>query len=518
MRNSPYVLVVLDGWGMAPDWGGNAIALAETHCFNYLCQTYPFSTIAASGKDVGLPEHSSGNSEAGHLNLGAGMIVAQDETIINKQIKNGSFFKNEKLIKALKRTTDKKSNLHIMGLLSEAGTHSHINHLFALLKLAKEYNIKNIKIHLFSDGRDSSPMSGIEMVEKVEKEIEIIGVGTIVSVMGRFYAMDRDNRWGRTSRAYNTMVLGEAEYAANARQVFAKSYSHGITDEFIEPRLIVNIQQEASLIKDGDTIILFNFRPDRVKELSMAFVADDIPEFPDRKKLKDIEFLSFTMYEQHYGHWPINHVFAPEHVNEPLAKVFADKGIAQIHIAETEKYAHATYFFDGGNDQPFPLEEWRLIQSPKVKTYDLTPHMSAQEITSEVIKTIEENKHQFIMINYANADMVGHSGNLKATVQAINFTDSCLNLVYNAVMKIGGTLIVCADHGNAEQMVNPQTGQADTEHTTNAVPFIVARADLEKSKQVPLSGRLADVAPTILALADIEVPESMRGSKILLNN
>lgn len=517
LEHAPYVLVVLDGWGIAPPWGGNAIALAETPVFNDLWQNYPASTLAASGREVGLPENSAGNSEAGHLNIGGGRIVLQDETIIDKQIATGDFFKKPALLETFKHSIDNNSTVHMLGLLSEAGTHSHIDHLFALLDCAKNNGVKKIKVHLFSDGRDSDPMSGIEMVDKVEQYLKKIGVGQIASIMGRYYAMDRDNRWGRTSRAYNALVQGQAEHAENTRQVFSSSYSHGITDEFIEPRLITNKEQEISLICDNDVILMWNFRPDRVKQLTMAFIADHIPEFPDRVKLKNTLFLSFTMYEQHYGHWPIYHIFSPDQVVTPLAKVFSDNGLSQLHVAETEKYAHVTYFFNGGKDKPYPKEEWRLVPSPKVKTYNLTPHMSAEAITNEVVAAINSKNYSLIIINFANADMVGHTGNLKATSQAVAFTDKCLGTVKDAVLNQNGTLFVCADHGNAEQMVNPTTGRADTEHTTNSVPFIIVRNDFKGKTRQLANGRLGDIAPTLLTLAGIDLPTEMSSSTNLIN-
>lgn len=514
---NPHVLVVLDGWGVAPSWGGNAVTLAQTPVFNKLWQQYPSNTLFAAEKHVGLANGAAGNSEAGHLNIGAGRMVLQDQTIVDKQIENGEFFKKPALLETFSHVKKNSSTLHLMGLLSEAGTHSHINHLFALLECANRNEVKNIKIHLFSDGRDSNPMSGIEMLDKVERYIQNLGVGQVASVCGRYYAMDRDNHWGRTSRAYNALVSGQAETLSNARQIFAKSYAKGITDEFIEPKMIVNEHQEMGTIDDNDVIILFNFRPDRVKQLTMSFIADHIPEFPDRKKLKNIMFLSFTMYEQHYGHWPIYHIFTPDRVVDPLAKVISEHDLKQLHIAETEKYAHVTYFFNGGRDKPHPNEDWRLIPSPNVKTYNLTPHMSAEFVAAETVKALKEGLYDFYVVNFANPDMVGHTGNLKATVQAVTFVDKCLGLVCNAVLERQGTLYVTADHGNAEQMVNPTTGQPDTEHSTNPVPFIVVNKNLENSKAKVKNGRLCDIAPTILNLWSINPPTGMDQSNILFS-
>ena len=517
VKNAPFVLLVLDGWGIAPAWGGNAIALADTPVFNDLIKNFPNSSLLASSRAVGQPEGASGNSEAGHLNIGAGRVVMQDETIINHEIATGDFFKKPALLETFKFAADNNSTVHMLGLLSEAGTHSHISHLFALLEAAKQNNISKVKIHLFSDGRDSDPMSGIDMVGKVEATVQELGVGQIASIMGRYYAMDRDNRWGRTSRAYNALVEGQAEIADNPRTVFSNSYARGITDEFIEPRLIANKQQEVAQIKDNDVVIMWNFRPDRVKQITMSFIADHIPDFPDRKVLKNIRYLSFTMYEQHYGHWPIYHIFVPDQVNTPLAKVISDAGLSQMHIAETEKYAHVTYFMNGGKDKPFPKEEWRLVPSPKVKTYNLTPKMNAEGITAEVLKELKRGKFQFYIINLANPDMVGHTGNLKATSQAVTFTDYCLGQIKNSVFERDGTLLVCADHGNAEQMINPNTGRADTEHTTNPVPFIIARKEYQNAGPRISNGKLGDVAPTLLHLAGLKIPPEMENSTILSN-
>lgn len=514
--NAPYLLLILDGWGIAPSWGGNAISQAKTPNFNYLCKHFPNTTLKASGQDVGLPDNSAGNSEAGHLNIGAGKVILQDETIIDKEIENGHFDQKKQLLDAFKHAQNFHSTMHFMGLLSDAGTHSHISHLFALIDMAAKLNFRKIKIHLFSDGRDSSPMSGIELVEKVERYATQKGVGEIASLMGRYYAMDRDNRWGRTSRAYNTLVKGEAEYASSVRQVFSKSYSKGITDEFIEPRIIVNKQQQASLIQDNDVVILFNFRPDRVKQLTMSFLAKEIPEFPDREKLNNIQFLSFTMYEQQYGDWPIEHIFKPDVNKSPLAKVLADNNLRQLHIAETEKYAHVTYFFNGGNDKPYANENWHLISSPKVKTYNLTPRMSAQAITTHLIQVINEEKYDVIVANFANPDMIGHTGNLQATIQGVTFVDHCLGVLAKKIVDKNGTLLVCADHGNAEQMVSPSTGQAYTEHTTNPVPFIVVQKDFDITKRKLIQGRLADVAPSLLYLANLNIPNDMAGSNVLI--
>lgn len=512
----PVILMILDGWGVAPSWGGNAISQARTPNFDKAWRYFPSTTLLASGEAVGMPINSPGNSEAGHLNMGAGHVVHQDISLIDNKIADGTFFTNEVLIGAIKHAKQNGSSLHLMGLLSKTGIHSHIRHLFSLLELIKNQGMTNrVFIHLFSDGRDSDPMSGIEMIEEVDAKIKEIGIGKIASVSGRFYAMDRDNRWGRIARAYNMMVKGEGECYVSPRAAFTEAYSKGVTDEFIEPRSVCNKIQERSNIKDDDAIIMFNFRSDRVRELTRAFLDTEIPEFSDREKLQNLYIASLVIYDDHM----LSHqAFTPEKIDNPLAKVWSDKGLRQFHIAETEKYPHVTYFINGGTEKPFPGEDRLMIPSPKnVKTYDYAPKMSAEKVTEMLIKAIRANIYDCFIVNFANADMVGHTGNLGAAVQAVECVDKCVGLVLTEIVKRNGVAYIVGDHGNAEQMVNPHTGDADTEHTTNPVPFIIISGNDEiKRIKLQRNGILASVAPTMLDLMHIPIPHEMRNPSIAI--
>jgi len=515
-KTKPYALIILDGWGVAPSWGGNAVTLAKTNYYDKLIRTYPNTTLSASGPSVGLSEGSPGNSEAGHLNIGAGRIVHQDLPLINKKIESGDFFNNKTMKASLGFLKKYGGRLHLMGLLSKTGTHSHLNHLYATLKFYKENGVRDLNIHLFSDGRDSDPMSGIEMISEVQKKIDEIGLGRISSIMGRFYAMDRDNRWGRTIRAYNTLVRGEAEMADNANHVFSDSYKRGITDEFIEPRIITNKTSNFQKIENNDVVLLFNFRPDRVRQLTKAFLAPEIKQFTDRQKLNNIMLVSFVTYErENLG----DKVFYPDPVENPIAKVISDKGYTQLHMAETEKYPHVTYFINGGRENPYPGETHKMIPSPKVRTYDYAPKMSAALLTKQFLSYLKQGKNQFYIINYANPDMVGHTGNLKAAMQAISFIDECLKLLIPEILSKQGTATIFADHGNAEQMINPQTSEPDTEHTTNPVPFILVNDKLKGNIALQNNGSLSNIAPTTLELLGVDKPNEMssRESLILQN-
>ena len=514
-RKKPVVLVVLDGWGIAPAWGGNAISQAKTRNFDMIWQHYPRTELHASGEFVGLPQNSQGNSEAGHLNIGAGHIVKQDAGLIDAQIENGSFFKNQAILGAIEHSRKNNSKLNLIGLMSKTKTHSDIGHLYALLRLCKEKDFKNVHIHLFSDGRDSDPMSGIEVAEEIENKIKEIGVGEVASLSGRFFAMDRDNRWGRISRAYNMLVKSEGERFPTLRAAFSKAYASGMTDEFIEPRIINSITKEATAIEDNDAVIFFNFRSDRAKEITEAFLADKVDQFPDRKKLKNLYFASFLIYQDGI---PGHQAFRPEIIAQPLAKVWSDKGLSQFHIAETEKYPHVTYFINGGVERPFNGEDHQMIPSPKnFKTYDLCPEMSAGEVTSKLLLAIKKNTYDCFIVNFANADMVGHSGSLSATVKAVEFIDKCIGRIMSEILNLDGTAFFVGDHGNAEQMVSPETGKPDTEHSTNPVPFILF-SNSTKDKLITFSagGNLSSVAPTILDFMGIEKPESM-SAKSLIN-
>ena len=512
----PIAIIILDGWGIAPAWGGNAISQAKTKNFATIFQKYPSTTLLASGESVGLPIKSPGNSEAGHLNIGAGRIVHQDITLIDQKIQSRELENNPVLIDAAKHVEKYKSKMHVMGLLSKTGTHSHIKHLFTLLEIMKAKKVSQVYIHLFSDGRDSDPMSGIEMVDEIETKIKEIGLGEISSVTGRFFAMDRDNRWGRVARAYNLLVKGEGNIYESPKAAFSSAYSCGQTDEFIEPRSIINKTQPLTIISDNDALIFFNFRADRAKELTKAFLDDFIPEFPDRKKLKNLHFSTFVIYDQNAK---AKHVFRPEAIDDPIAKVWSLQKLKQFHIAETEKYAHVTYFFNGGQEDPFPGEGRQLVPSPKnVKTYDLVPKMSAPIVTHNVITSIKRNLFDRYVVNFANADMVGHTGNLNATISAVETVDQCLGEILNSILSCGGVAFVCADHGNAEQMVNPLTGDPDTEHTTNPVPFaLVSNDPFHKGIKFRADGILSDIAPTILSITNTEKPSLMTSQSLIIN-
>lgn len=497
----PLMLVILDGWGIAPDWGGNAISLAKTPIYDELCRKFPKTEISASGERVGLPDDAPGNSEAGHLNIGAGRVVHQDIAVVDRQITQGQLKNSASLMSAIKQVKQYKSSVHIMGLLSEAGTHSHIKHLVPILNYLKENGTKNVYLHLFSDGRDSDPMSGIVLADKVEQITKKVGLGTITSVIGRFYAMDRDNRWGRTARAYNVLVKCEGENAESVGSIFSQSYARRITDEFIEPRIVVNKHQSCVPIGDNDVLISFNFRSDRIKQLITAFLNPSLPQFPDRKLLKNLKVLSFTIYQADED--LSEHIFTPEKVEVPIASIISQNGLRQLHCAETEKFPHITYFINGGREKPFELESRLLIPSPKVNTYDLCPEMSAEKVTGSLIKILNKNYYDFYIVNYANPDMVGHSGNLGATMIAVSYVDKCLGQIAKKIFEKDGVLIICADHGNAEQMVNTRTGDPDTEHTTNPVPFIIANKELKNSIKLESNGSLANIAPTILDICGI---------------
>ncbi|MFA7243704.1 MAG: 2,3-bisphosphoglycerate-independent phosphoglycerate mutase [Patescibacteria group bacterium] len=512
-KKSPLVLIVLDGWGIAPSWGGNAITLSSTPVFDGLLREYPSTALQASGLAVGLPDGAPGNSEAGHLNIGAGRIVHQDISLIDSAIENGDFFKNDILRETYEHAEKNESNIHIMGLLSDVGTHSHIRHLDALLKYFKDKNFNRIYIHLFSDGRDSDPMYGIELIGKVNKIIEGAGIGRIESIMGRFYAMDRDNRWGRTARAYNCFVRSEAESVENANEVFSRSYAAGTTDEFIEPRIINNKNFHFVPIRDNDSIIIFNFRYDRVNQLIDCFVKDSIDRFPDHRKLQNLFVSSFANSSDMTKFKTI--IQAPK-IENPIAKVLSENGLKQLHIAETEKFPHVTYFFNGGIDEANKNEDRLRIPSPKVRTYDLKPEMSADKVLKSVLSALNKNIYDFYVVNFANPDMVGHTGNLKATMHAVSFVDQCLGQIILSIQSKNGTAVICADHGNAEQMVNPQTGDPDTEHTTNPVPFIVVSDNLKDKISLNSNGSLSNIAPSILDLLNIDVPNEMKTKESLI--
>lgn len=504
-------LIILDGWGIDRPWGGNAVSLAKTPSFDYLFSNYPSTTLFASGTYVGLPDSARGNSEAGHLNIGAGKIIHQDVDIINNEIKSGNFDRNPNLNKAIDYTIAHNSNLHLMGLLSDGGNHSHISHLYALLDLCAKKDFKNVYLDLFTDGRDSDPESGIRFVREIEKKLKEIGFGKIASVSGRYYAMDRDNRWGRTSRAYNMLTKGDGEVYQSAEAGLLTSYSNRVTDEFVIPFLTADKGHLKTTINDYDSIIFFNFRADRATQLTEAFVRDDFDEFLDRKKITNLFFVSFMPFEENLT---VHSAFGPERVGLSFATFLSNNGYRQFHIAETEKFAHVTYFFNGQVRQPLDGEERALVPSPKVQTYDLSPKMSAVKICDKLIAEFRQD-YDFYLANFANPDMVGHTGNLKATIQAVEEVDHCLDKIIRELKIMGALLIVCADHGNAEKMIDIYTGEPNKEHTSNPVPLILADFSEKRSVIKLNKGKLSDIVPTLFDYLDIKKPDTMSGISLI---
>jgi 2,3-bisphosphoglycerate-independent phosphoglycerate mutase len=502
------VLIVLDGFGFSPRREGNAIALARTPHFDEWFATYPNTLIEASGSAVGLQAGQMGNSEVGHLNIGAGRIVRMDISRINHAIETGDFFKNPVLVDAMDHTTTNRSALHIMGLVSHGGVHSWHEHLYTLLRMAKERHLERVFVHAFLDGRDTAPDSGAGYVTELLEKMNEYGVGRIASVVGRYYAMDRDKRWERTEAAYRLLRYGEGRQRHGVVTAIRESYAEGVTDEFVQPIVIVDEHDKPlATIADGDSVIFFNYRADRARQLTRAFTEDDFTFFA-RGPRPPVHYACMTTYDYTF-HLPV--AFGPAHHEMILADVMAAANLKNLRVAETEKYAHVTFFFNGGVEKEFPGETRLLVPSPKVATYDLMPEMSADGITDNVIKQIESGEFDVIIMNYANADMVGHTGQLAATIQAIEVIDRDLGRVVKAVQARGGAVMITADHGNAEQMIDPVTGQIFTAHTTNPVPII-----LIDRYRVPLraGGSLRDVAPTMLGLLGLPKPEQMTGADL----
>ncbi len=540
----PVVLLILDGWGIAPASLGNAITLAKTPNIHTLSALYPHTQLMASGEAVGLPAGQAGNSEVGHLNLGSGKIVYQDLLRINMSIGDGTFYKNPALHSTLSHIQKNNSTLHFMGLIGPGGVHSFLDHLFALLSFAKQNNVPTdrIKLHLFTDGRDAPQRSALEYLNKIEEWLHTTG-GQIASLSGRYYAMDRDNRWGRTQKAYEAMVLGIGAKAKSAKEALEISYQANRTDEFVIPTIIVdNLGNPAGLIKDGDAVVFFNFRPDRTRELSKAFVLDHFDQieikkeisdknpneykaqslniknefvktFPRTKKLNNLFFTTMTSYEKDL---PVSAVIFPsQNIPIPIARVISEQSLSQFHIAETEKYAHVTYFFNGGREEAYPQEQRTMIPSAQVDTYDQKPEMSAMAITQKLLEAVRSQSYDFIVANFANSDMVAHTGIIGACVKGIEVVDNCIGQIVRSVESAGGAVIITADHGNAEIMWDPITKQPDTEHNASPVPAIFMHPLLKnKSMQLP-SGKLADIAPTILGMMKIAKPDDMTGIDLL---
>lgn len=509
MSRKPVALIILDGFGLRGDVTGNAVAQANKPNYDRYWAQYPHTTLTASGEAVGLPEGQMGNSEVGHLNIGAGRIVYQDLTRISKSIREGEFFDNETLLTAVNHVKSKGKKLHLYGLLSDGGVHSHIAHLFALLELAKKEGLSDIYVHAFLDGRDVSPDSAKGYVEQLQAKIEELGVGRIATVQGRYYAMDRDKRWERTEKSYRAMVYGEGPHYANPVKAVEESYEKSVFDEFVMPTVIVGGDgKPVGLVESEDAVIFFNFRPDRAIQLSQVFTNEDFRGF-DRGANHPIglHFVCLTLFSETVGGYV---AYSPKNLDNTLGEVLAQNGKTQLRTAETEKYPHVTFFFSGGRDKELPGETRVLINSPKVATYDLQPEMSAYELAASTVSEIEADKHDAIILNFANPDMVGHSGMLEPTIKAVEATDECLGRVVEAVLAKGGVCIITADHGNAD-MVFDENGRPHTAHTTNPVPFIVTR----EGAALREGGILADIAPTMLDLLGLSKPDEMTGSTLL---
>ena len=504
MSKKPVMLMILDGWGVAPASDVNAATLAQTPNLDRYFAEFPHTTLEASGMEVGLPEGQIGNSEVGHLNIGAGRIIYQSLTRITKAIKDGDFFTNEVLCACMDKTKNAGKALHLMGLLSDGGVHSNINHLIALLEMAKARGLEKVYVHAFLDGRDVPPKSAVGFIKQLQDAIAGMDFGKIATVMGRYYAMDRDNRWDRLEKAYKTLVFGEGKLVADPVQGVEASYEAGVTDEFVEPMVVEGVDAK---ITSGDGIIFFNFRPDRARQITRALNDAEFPHFERPASALPVNFVCMTQYDATIDA-PV--AYPPEEYNDTLGEVLAKEGKHQLRIAETEKYAHVTFFFNGGVEEPNLNEERVLINSPKVATYNLQPEMSAYDVTNALLAELDKDKFDVVVLNYANPDMVGHTGVLPAAIKAMEAVDECVGKVVDKVLSLGGSVCITADHGNLEKMAEAD-GTPHTAHTTNVVPFILVSNEEHKLH----SGVLADIAPTMLELLNIEKPAVMTGSSLI---
>lgn len=512
MSKKPTVLMILDGYGLNEKTEANAVAMGNTPVMDNLMTECPFVKGAASGMAVGLPEGQMGNSEVGHLNMGAGRIVYQELTRITKEIEDGEFFKNEAFLQAVKNCKENNSDLHFFGLLSDGGVHSHNSHMYGLLELAKREGLKNVYVHAFLDGRDTAPASGKGFVEDALKKMDEIGVGKIASVMGRYYVMDRDNRWDRVEKAYKAIANGEGVTAPDALTAVQQSYDKDETDEFVLPTVIVENGAPVATVKDKDSVIFYNFRPDRAREITRAFCADDFDGFEREGGRKDTTYVCFGEYDVTIPNKIV--AFNKVEITNTFGEVLAKAGKTQLRTAETEKYAHVTFFFNGGVEEPNKGEERLLVKSPKVATYDLQPEMSAYEVCDGLVNAIKSDKYDVIIINFANPDMVGHTGVQEAAVKAVEAVDECVGKVVDAIKEVDGQMFICADHGNCEQLIDYETGAPFTAHTTNPVPFILVNYD--DAYTLREGGCLADIAPTLLEMMGMEQPAEMTGKSLLI--
>ena len=502
--------MILDGFGDNANQDGNAIKQANTPNLDRLMKKYPNTDIYTSGKYVGLPDGQMGNSEVGHTNIGAGRIVYQELTRITKSIEDGDFFSIPELTEAVENCKKNHTKLHIMGLVSDGGVHSHQRHLYALLELAKRKGLDDVFVHCFMDGRDTLPAAGEGYIQKLEEKMKEKGVGKIATISGRFYAMDRDKRWQRIQKAYDAMVFGKGETSTSATSAIEGSYQKEIFDEFVVPTVITNNGKPIATIDDGDSVIFFNFRPDRARQITRAIVDPNFNEFKTKKM--NLDFVTMTEYDETIPNVKV--AFKPETLKNTFGEYISNKGKTQLRIAETEKYAHVTFFFNGGREEPYKGEDRILIPSPKVETYDMKPEMSAYEITENVIKAINDEKYDAIILNFANPDMVGHTGNLDAAIKAVEAVDTCVGKIIDALSKHNGTCIITADHGNCDQMIDYKTGDPFTSHTTNPVPIILYGVENVKLN----NGRLCDIAPTLLDLMGLEKPKEMTGESLIVRD
>ena len=508
----PTVLMIMDGYGLNDRKDGNAVAMANTPVVDGLMRDYPFVKGNASGLAVGLPEGQMGNSEVGHMNMGAGRVVYQELTRITKSIADGDFFENEALMAAIKNCKEKDSALHMFGLVSDGGVHSHLTHIFGLLEMAKKNGLKKVYVHCFLDGRDTPPKSGADFVQQLEDKMKELGVGEVGMISGRYYAMDRDNNYDRVMKAYDALTKGEGVTASSAHEAILQSYDKDETDEFMLPTVVMKSGHPVATIQDGDSVIFFNFRPDRAREMTHCFCDDNFDKF-ERGPRKDVTFVTFTDYDPLIINKQV--AFKKVLLTNTFGEWLAAKGMKQARIAETEKYAHVTFFFNGGVEKPNEGEDRILVNSPKdVATYDLKPEMSAPQVCEKLIDAIASQKYDVIIINFANPDMVGHTGIIPAAIKAVETVDACVGKVVEEIKKVNGTMFICADHGNCEQMIDYETGEPYTAHTTNPVPFILVNYD--PAYTLREGGSLADIIPTLIECMGEEKPEEMTGKSLLI--
>ena len=511
MSKKPVVLMILDGYGLNDNAEGNAIAMANTPVMDRLMKEYPFVKGNASGLAVGLPDGQMGNSEVGHMNMGAGRIIYQDLTSITKAIEDGDFFENEAMLAAIENCKKNDTSLHLWGLLSDGGVHSHNTHLYGILELCKKQGLEKVYIHPFFDGRDTPPASGKDYLAELIEKTKEIGVGKVASLSGRYYAMDRDNRWDRVEKAYASLVYGEGVMAEDPIKAMEDSYAEDVTDEFVLPTVITENGEPVSLVKENDSVIFFNFRPDRAREITRAFCDDDFKGFERRNGRIPLIYVCFKDYDETIPNKLI--AFKKQSIANTFGEYLAKNGKTQLRLAETEKYAHVTFFFNGGIEEPNENEERILVKSPAVATYDLQPEMSAPEVSEKLNAAIKSDKYDVIVINFANPDMVGHTGVIPAAIKAVEKVDECVGSAVEAVKEVDGVLFICADHGNAEKMIDYETGEPHTAHTTNPVPFILVNYGDVKLRE---GGCLADIVPTLLEIMEMEQPAEMTGKSLIV--